>query len=169
MTEQPDEYGVDSESTMDSERTVAELEDRWRRALADLDNLRKRYARELDRERADERGRVALAWLPVLDNLELALDHVQRDLSHDAGTLAQGLLAVRDQAIVVLSGLGYERYDETGVPFDPVRHEAVVARTEDKLPPGTVLEVLRAGYGDGKRQLRPAAVVVSAAPADQAE
>lgn len=153
---------VDTKSTVDDERTVAELEDRWRRALADLDNLRKRYARELERERAAERARVAGAWLPVLDNLELALDHARRDLSHDSGPLAQGLLAVRDQAIVVLAGLGYERHDETGIPFDPERHEAVVARADDHVPSGTVIEVLRPGYGDGDRQLRPAAVVVSA-------
>jgi hypothetical protein len=52
---------------------VAELEDRWRRALADLDNLRKRYARELGRERAAERELVTAAFLPVLDNIDRAV------------------------------------------------------------------------------------------------
>src|SRR5689334_16501775 len=58
---------------------MEELEDRWRRALADLDNLRKRYARELPREREAERSRVAAAFLPVVDNLELALAHAGPD------------------------------------------------------------------------------------------
>ncbi|MFC0534191.1 nucleotide exchange factor GrpE [Phytohabitans kaempferiae] len=180
MTEQPNDnraVPVDSGSTVDAppvgesvvetDRSVAELEDRWRRALADLDNMRKRHARETERERLAERGRVALAWLPVLDNLELALDHALRDLSHDTGSLTQGLLAVRDQGIDVLAALGYRRHDETGVPFDPERHEAIVARGDDHVPPGTVLEVLRPGYGDGARQLRPAAVVVAAEPSTE--
>src|SRR5437870_10017489 len=50
---------------------VAQLEDQWKRALADLDNLRKRMARESQQQRADERARVAALWLPVIDNLEL--------------------------------------------------------------------------------------------------
>ena len=59
---------------------------------------------------------------------------------------------------------GFGRHDEVGVPFDPRRHEAVVARPEPGAAPGTVVEVLRPGYGDGTHQLRPAAVVVATAP-----
>src|SRR6185312_14179828 len=62
-------------SQPDSDKELAKLEDRWRRAVADLDNLRKRYARELDRERTTERSRVAGAWLPIVDNLERAIAH----------------------------------------------------------------------------------------------
>src|SRR5882757_1186140 len=58
---------------------AAAVEERWRRALADLDNLRKRYARQLAVEQAVERARVAAAWLPVVDNLELALEHAGAD------------------------------------------------------------------------------------------
>ena len=60
-----------SEAAVPDTVQVAALEDRLRRALADLDNLRKRYARELDRERVAASDRVAAAWLPVLDNLDL--------------------------------------------------------------------------------------------------
>ncbi|MGA8519538.1 MAG: nucleotide exchange factor GrpE, partial [Pseudonocardiaceae bacterium] len=60
---------------------VGALEDRLRRALADLANVRKRHARELERQRAAEEQRVAAAWLPVLDNLDLALDHADADPS----------------------------------------------------------------------------------------
>ncbi|MFK0043514.1 nucleotide exchange factor GrpE [Streptomyces sp. NPDC090741] len=136
---------------------IQELEDRWRRALADLDNLRKRHARELERERAVERSRTAAAFLPVLDNLELALTHA----GADPGAIVEGIRAVRDQAVNVLELLGYPRHAETGVAFDPARHEVVGVVQDPDAPPGTVVEVLRPGYGDGERQLRPAAVIVA--------
>ncbi|MEU3666496.1 nucleotide exchange factor GrpE [Streptomyces virginiae] len=136
---------------------ILELEDRWRRALADLDNLRKRHARELERERAVERSRTAAAFLPVLDNLELALSHA----GADPGAIVEGIRAVRDQAVNVLELLGYPRHAETGVAFDPALHEVVGIVQDPDAAPGTVVEVLRAGYGDGERQLRPAAVTVA--------
>jgi molecular chaperone GrpE len=136
---------------------LAELEDRWKRAVADLDNLRKRYARELQRERETERDRVAAAWLPVLDNLERALAHAEAD----PGAILAGVQAVRDQAVSLLASLGYPRQDQAGVPFDTARHEAIAAVDKPDVPPGTVVDVLRPGYGDGERQLRPAAVTVS--------
>ncbi|MEU2108709.1 nucleotide exchange factor GrpE [Streptomyces sp. NPDC019507] len=136
---------------------LKELEDRWRRALADLDNLRKRHTRELERERAVERSRTAAAFLPVLDNLELALTHA----GADPGAIVEGVRAVRDQAVNVLELLGYPRHAETGVAFDPARHEVVGVVQDPDAAPGTVVEVLRPGYGDGERQLRPAAVTVA--------
>ncbi|MEU5257158.1 nucleotide exchange factor GrpE [Streptomyces longwoodensis] len=136
---------------------LKEVEDRWRRALADLDNLRKRHARELDRERALERARTAAAFLPVVDNLELALDHA----GSGPGAIVEGIRAVRDQAVSVLERLGYERHAETGVPFDPARHEVVAVVQDPDAEPNTVAQVLRPGYGQGERQLRPAAVTVA--------
>ncbi|GGR82092.1 hypothetical protein Snoj_39630 [Streptomyces nojiriensis] len=136
---------------------ILKLEDRWRRALADLDNLRKRHARELERERAVERARTAAAFLPVLDNLELALTHA----GADPGAIVEGIRAVRDQAVNVLELIGYPRHAETGVAFDPARHEVVGIVQDPDAAPGTVVEVLRPGYGDGERQLRPAAVTVA--------
>ncbi|MFJ6918217.1 nucleotide exchange factor GrpE [Streptomyces sp. NPDC101133] len=136
---------------------VQELEDRWRRALADLDNLRKRHARELERERAAERSRTAAAFLPVIDNLELALNHADAA----PGAVVEGIRAVRDQAVNVLELLGYPRHAETGVAFDPARHEVVGVVQDPDAAPGTVVEVLRPGYGDDETQLRPAAVTVA--------
>jgi molecular chaperone GrpE len=137
---------------------VEELEDRWRRALADLDNLRKRYARELLREREAERAKVAAAFLPVVDNLELALAHAGAD---DPGAIVSGVGAVRDQAVEVLRTLGYPRHQESGVPFHPEQHEVVSVVDEPGTPAGTVVQVLRPGYGEPGHQLRPAAVTVS--------
>ncbi|MEV4936887.1 nucleotide exchange factor GrpE [Streptomyces zaomyceticus] len=136
---------------------LQELQDRWRRALADLDNLRKRHVRELERERKTERSRTAAAFLPVLDNLELALTHA----GADPGAIVEGVQAVRDQAVNVLELLGYPRHAETGVAFDPARHEVIGVVEDPDASPGTVVDVLRPGYGDGERQLRPAAVTVA--------
>ncbi|MEU0522280.1 nucleotide exchange factor GrpE [Streptomyces niveus] len=135
----------------------SQLRDRWRRALADLDNLRKRHTKELQREREAERARVCTDWLPVLDNLELALAHAEAD----SGSVIQGVKAVRDQAVDILHGLGYPRDDETGVPFDPARHEVVTVVDDPGTEPGTVVQCLRPGYGTPGHQLRPMAVVVS--------
>jgi molecular chaperone GrpE len=136
---------------------AAALEDRWRRCMADLDNLRKRYARELARERDMERRRASAAWLPVLDNLELALVHGLAD----PAALVEGVSTVRDQALSVLRDLGYPRDDETGIAFDPARHEVVEVRDEPEADSGTVVDVVRPGYGTVAEQLRPAAVAVS--------
>lgn len=151
---------VDSQEDSVEARWAAEreqLEDRWRRALADLDNLRKRYARELDQQRESERSKVAGAWLPIVDDLERALAHA----GDQSQAIVAGVRSILDQALHVLEQLGYPRDDEAGVPFDPQRHEVVGMVTEPDREPGTVMEVVRAGYGRGAQQLRPAAVVVS--------
>ncbi|MFB9785527.1 nucleotide exchange factor GrpE, partial [Rhodococcus baikonurensis] len=89
--------------------------------------------------------------------LELALAHA----GSDPQAVVEGVKAIRDQAVQVLSRLGFERHDEAGVPFSPELHEVVSVVTRPDLPSGTVVEVLRPGYGEDGRQLRPAAVVVS--------
>ncbi|RYJ29861.1 heat shock protein GrpE [Streptomyces sp. L-9-10] len=141
----------------DVRKDLAEAQDAWRRALADLDNLRKRHARELEEVRETERARTAAEWLPVLDHLELALAHARADPS----SVLKGVEAVRDQAVGVLARLGYPRQEESGVPFDPNRHEVVRVVDDPDTEPGTVVEVLRPGYGHDGRQLRPMAVAVS--------
>jgi molecular chaperone GrpE len=151
-----------SEDRVDSGPDAAELEDRWRRALADLDNLRKRYARELGREREAERGMVASAFLPVLDTIDRALEHA----GADPRSIVEGVRTLREQALAVLAGLGYRREDETGVPFDPARHEVVGVVEADggEAAPGSVASVVRPRYGAPGRQLRPAAVTVAQTP-----
>jgi molecular chaperone GrpE len=143
-----------------SDPRAQDWEDRARRAAADLDNLRKRHARELEQAGAAERAEVAAGWLPVIDNLELALAHADAD----PATIVEGIRAVRDQAVSILARLGYERHDELGVPFDPTQHEVLSVLDEPEVPPGTVVQVLRPGYGDADRQLRPVAVAVSRKP-----
>ncbi|MCR3745153.1 molecular chaperone GrpE [Actinomadura glauciflava] len=141
---------------------VEELEDLWRRALADLDNLRKRMTRELETQRRAQRAEVTAAWLPVLDDLERALEHAESDPS----SVVEGIRSVRDRAVATLRDLGYPRRDDLGVPFDPARHSAVAVRADPDVPPGTVVEVHQPGYGDDENQLRPALVSVSARAGD---
>ena len=136
---------------------IAELEDQRLRALADVDNMRKRCARQVSEARAEARADVARRWLPVVDNLERALAHAEADPS----SIIEGVCAVRDQAMAVLAGLGYPRRDDLGARFDPARHDAVAARPDPNAPDGSVVEVVVPGYGDGAGQLRPAQVVVA--------
>ncbi len=136
---------------------VAELEDLRRRALADLDNTRKRMARDLERERRAQRDEVSTRWLPVVDDLERALEHADAD----PVSLMEGVRGVYDRALATLRELGYSRRDDMGARFDPARHEAVAVRTHTGSPPGTVVEVHQPGYGDDEHQLRPALVSVA--------
>jgi molecular chaperone GrpE len=156
---EPARQAPPSDSSEGSAQKGIDFEDRWRRAVADLDNVRKRQSRDLVRERGAERARVAAAFLPVLDTIDMALAHAEAD----PNTIVAGVQAALDQALGVLSGLGYPRQDDVGVPFDPLRHEvvAVVSPEESGQPAGAVAAVLRPGYGEPERQLRPAAVTVA--------
>lgn len=136
---------------------IAELEDNWRRTAAELDNFRKRCAKDLVRARQQERARTAAGWLPVLDSLERALEHASSDPEH----IIEGVEAVHQQALSVLANLGFPRRDDTGKAFDPALHEAVGTIANEDLVPGTVAHVVRAGYGPDDEILRPASVVVA--------
>lgn len=127
-----------------------------RRALADLDNLRKRSEREVARVRSIERAEVVAQWLPIVDNLERALEHS----GADSAAVVEGVRAVHDQAVALLARLGFPRFDDLGKPFDPGRHEAMGV-VDSELAPGTVVGVVRPGYDGPGVVLRPAGVVVS--------
>jgi molecular chaperone GrpE len=137
---------------------LARDDDRLLRAMADLDNLRKRFHREVAREREAERSRVAAEWLPVVDDLDRAIEHAASD--EGAARFADGLRAVRDHALAVLTRLGFPRFEDVGERFDPARHEAVSAIASDAAS-GTVVAAVRPGYGTRDAVLRPAAVVVA--------
>jgi molecular chaperone GrpE len=138
---------------------LAEANDQRLRAAADLDNLRKRCATQVERAEADTRAQVARQWLPVVDNLERALEHA----TADPRTIVEGIQAVQQLALGVLAGLGFPRRDDTGATFDPARHEAVATVYDPRVPAGTVVQVVRPGYGEPGRELRPAQVVVAKA------
>lgn len=145
------------EATAELARELARIRDRWQRAEAELDNVRKRCRREVEQASAAERARVSAAWLPVLDNLELALRHAQAD----PASIVAGVAAVRNQALAVLAGFGFTRSEDLGKPFDPARHEAVQVIDAPDAEPGTVVTVLRPGYTAEGGMLRPAVVTVA--------
>lgn len=147
----------ESSRTAALEQRVAELEDLWRRAVAELDNYRKRTSTELARARKEERARAAAQWLPVIDNLDLALEHARADPEN----IVEGVRAVQQQALEILAALGFSRRDDEGRVFDPRFHEAVSTVDDGELPAGTVARVVRPGYGSDDEVLRPAAVVVA--------
>jgi molecular chaperone GrpE len=127
-----------------------QLEDRYKRALADLDNYRKRVARDVER-RLDE-GTDAL----VRDWLEL-VDSVDRATRADGDTYAP----LRDQIASILEREGIARLGTAGEPFDPERHEAVGVRETDEVPDRTIVDVARSGFARRDRVLRPAQVIVA--------
>jgi len=151
-SEQPPDRGEDLAAEL------ARIEDRYKRALADLDNYRKRAGREVER-RVGEAGDALLRdWFEVVDSLERALQ------AHPEGPLADGLRAVLEQIEAVFARRGVTRIGAVGEPFDPERHEAIDVRTTDEVEDRTVLEVARSGFAVRDRVLRPAQVVVSRRP-----
>jgi molecular chaperone GrpE len=150
------------------ENKVVELEeknkqtyDRLLRATADLDNFRKRARREIEDARTDARGKVLLEMLPVIDNLERAMQHA--GTGADVKGIAEGVELVLRQFHQALERCDVRALDALGLPFDPNFHEAVGQRESDEYPPGTVIDVMQRGYSIAQRLLRPALVVVSKA------
>lgn len=136
---------------------VEEWRDKAMRAQADFENTRKRLeSRHADALlRAGER--IVEALLPVLDDMDRAIDHAVGDGSD----VAVGLEAVRRKLLDVLAREGCSVIDPFNEQFDPERHNAVQIRDDYDLPDHTVVEVFQKGYEMHGRVLRPAMVVVS--------
>jgi molecular chaperone GrpE len=142
----------------DAAGELARLEDRYKRALADLDNYRKRSAREIERRVAEARESALRDWLDAVDSVERAVR------MEPAGPCAEGLHAVLEQMESVLARQGVVRIGEAGDRFDPERHEAVAVQASAELPDRTIVAVQRSGFALGDRVVRPAQVVVARAP-----
>ncbi|HEY0317735.1 MAG TPA: nucleotide exchange factor GrpE [Solirubrobacterales bacterium] len=140
----------------DLEDELARSEDRYRRALADLDNYRKRSSQEVERRVAEGGERMLRDWLEVVDSVDRALR-----MPGPVNEIAAGLRAVLEQMEAILERQGVERIGTPGDRFDPELHEAIAVRETDAVPDRTVVEVARSGYRVGDRVLRPAQVVVS--------
>ena len=140
------------------EARLASTEDRLLRALADLDNQRKRAAKDLERERLETHRRVLQGWLEVADSAERATAAFE-DRRDDP--LEAGLAALDEQVREVLRRQGVERIGAVGEPVDPERHEAMGTMADSGVPPGRVAAVLRPGYALEGGLLRPAQVLVA--------
>jgi molecular chaperone GrpE len=138
-------------------RERAEYLDLAQRAQADFENYRKRAAKEA--ASAGDRAKSGLVreLLPIVDNLERALDSAEEGEQH----LAEGVRLVHSELIAVLQRNGVEPFDPRGERFDPTLHEALSTRADEDAEPGAVLEVVEKGYTANGTVLRPARVVVS--------
>ena len=140
--------------------------DRYLRAVADLENSRKRQRRELEDAKIDARGKTLKELLPVVDNLERAMEHASAQAGADAAQkpLIEGIQLVLRQFVTAFERLEVLPVDCLGQPFDPNIHEAISQQESDQAP-GTIVQVLQKGYKSGDRLLRPALVVVAKAKA----
>jgi molecular chaperone GrpE len=144
--------------------------DRYLRAAADLENLRKRTKREIEDARFDTKNKVLKEMLPVVDNLERAIEHASGSAEGDpaAKAVIEGVQLVLRQFQTAFERLDIQPVEAMGQPFDPNLHEAI-SQIDSDQPPGTVVQVLQRGYRAGDKLLRPALVVVAKAKAAPAE
>tara|TARA_B100000809_G_C15080118_1_gene509342 strand:+ start:652 stop:1257 length:606 start_codon:yes stop_codon:yes gene_type:complete len=149
---------------IDSEMLQAKVEENWGKYLrvaADLENLRKRAAR--DEENARRRGleQLAQALLPVRDSLEAG---VATSEQADIEALLDGKRATLRLLDSALTAVGILELDPIGEPFDPEEHEAITMQPSDEVEANTILEVIQKGYQLHGRLLRPARVIVAGEP-----
>ena len=131
------------------------------RALAELDNVRKRAVKDLEQAHRYGVEKFAQELLPVLDGFELAQ---ATGGAADAKSLLEGQAATLRLLLKAFEKAGIAELSPTGQRFDPQQHEAMVAQPSADAPPDTVLQTIQKGYVLNGRVLRPARVIVSRAP-----
>lgn len=136
------------------------------RLHADMQNVRRRA--EQDVEKAHKYGQEKLVsdLLPVLDNLERALQAVDGDEHEKLGALRQGVELTLKSFLDCLKKFNVEVIDPNGEPFNPQYHQAMGMQESTTAEPDTVIAVMQKGYSLNGRVLRPAMVMVSRAPTD---
>ena len=169
--EQAQEESGDSEDAELAElQAMRELaaanHDRYLRAVAELDNVRKRAARDVEKARRYGLERLAQALLPVIDSLEAGLASAEQAT---AESLLDGKRATMRLMNSALEQVGIKELDPHGEPFDPALHEAMAVAPSDNAEPGTVIEVFQKGYSIHDRLLRAARVIVAGEPAENGE
>lgn len=156
------------------ERLYSELEvkdnevkanhDRYLRAVADLENYKRRTAKEISDAKCYANEKLIGEILPVIDNFERALAHANDD-SKSAGSIAEGIKLIVDQMFEVLKKAGLEEVKALGERFDPALHHAISEEESAEADPGTVVKEFQKGYFLKGKLLRPSMVAVSRAPA----
>jgi molecular chaperone GrpE len=127
--------------------------DALQRLKAEFENSRKRWERERVRILETASERVVVELLPVLDNLDRALEA--------EGDIHEGVRAIRDQLVAVLGKEGLLPLASDGQPFDPNVHEAVMGQPSEEHEEGTILQTFQRGYALNGKPIRPAKVVVA--------
>jgi molecular chaperone GrpE len=145
----------------EAEAEIAALKDKWLRALADLENYKKRVKRDIDD--AVHRAVQGLLgdFLPVGDNLDRAMSVVPAVDDERLAPLLKGLEMVRTEFVSALGKHGIKPVESVGKPFDPSVHDALQQVDSPEYPPGVVMMEYEKGYRRGDKLLRPARVIVA--------
>lgn len=147
------------------DRELAETKDRLLRALADMENLRKRTEREVADARLYGISAFARDILGVADNMHRALQALDEELRTKADdatkAMLEGVELTERELMNALEKNGVKRIEPLGQKFDPHRHQAMFEIEDASVPSGSVVQVMQSGYLIGERVLRPAMVAVS--------
>jgi molecular chaperone GrpE len=146
----------------EKEKEAKDYYDRWLRAAADLENFKKRAAKDKEEWTKFANEDLLKAILPVIDNLERAVNHAEKVV--DTGVMIEGVRLTIKQILQTLDRFGLIPFESVGKPFDPAMHEAMIVVESDQHEPNHVVEEFRKGYLLNDRLLRPATVSVSKLP-----
>jgi molecular chaperone GrpE len=147
---------TDAEKVVLAEQEVASLKDKWLRAVAELENFKKRTRREIDDAVFRARQDLLSSFFPTADNLDRALE-----LARGNEQLFKGIEMVAHEFRGALAKHGIDVVPSVGHTFDPAMHEALQQVDSEEHPPGTVILEYEKGYRQGDRLLRPARVVIA--------
>jgi molecular chaperone GrpE len=151
-----DERATLIQQLKEAESKVIEYKDGWARTQADFQNFRKRVDRDNESFKASTKGDIIKKVLPVLDDLERALQNRPAD---DAWASGIELVVRKFQNILDMEGV--KRIETKGAAFDPNFHEAISHEPSDEVESGHVIDVVQNGYVIGERVIRPALVRVA--------
>lgn len=149
------------------QQKVRECQDLLLRAQADFVNYRRRMSQEQVEGRSAAQSALLSQILPVLDDLERALEAAPPELA--THPWAQGLFLVARRLTTLLNQLGVRQIGTPGESFDPRLHEAITTEARADVPEGTILQVSRPGYAQGERIIRPAQVSVAGNPSPRSD
>ena len=159
------------ELTLLLEDARSKADEHWNQVLrlqAEMDNLRKRAARDLESAHKFALDRFVADLLPVKDSLELGLAAVQESTEPSSLKLREGTELTLKMLGQVLEKFGVREINPQGEPFNPDFHQAMTLQPSSQVAPNTVMNVFQKGYVLNDRLVRPAMVVVSAADASPA-
>jgi molecular chaperone GrpE len=148
------------EQLAEAQAKAAEYLDGWQRARAELDNYRKRMARERNEWGDTLRAEFILNVLPALDDFDLALMNLPDDIANHQWV--NGVILAHRKLAAQLEALGVSEIAAVGQSFDPAVHEAVTHEASKDHRSGEVIDVVRKGYRLGEKVIRPAMVRVAA-------
>ena len=147
-------------------RQLDDKQDRLLRARAEAENIGRRGLRDRDDYVKYATESLVRDLIPVLDNLDRALDSARATAGADS--VVTGVELIQRELLRVLERSGVSRYSAVGQPFDPTRHEAIARVVSTEAAPDTVVNETAPGYLMNGRVLRPAMVAVAAAPDEDA-